>query len=102
MLSKNLAEYLDAGVVNFFITDQRMYDAYKPYNKEELVTKAAYNLGEGFGFDESIVVNEKRFIIENVEINVSSSRTAKSSFAKKGRLAKTTRILMNDFAERIA
>lgn len=102
MLSRNLAEYLDAGVVNFFITDQRMYDCYLTRDTEELVPKAAFNLGEGFGFDESIVVNEKRFIVESVEINVSTSRSAKSSFAKKGRLAKTTRILMNDFAERIA
>lgn len=102
MLSDNLTEYLDAGIVNFFITNAETYNMHKPYDKEELVPKAAFNAGRRYGFAETIVVNEKKFMIESVGINISSSRSAKASFAKKGRIAKTTRILMNDFAERIA
>ena len=102
MFAENLSEYLEADVLNFFITDDRRYQYSKSRDTEEMVPNAAFNAGSGYGFPETILINDKNFTVESVNINVSSKRSAKSSFNKRGRLSKTTRILMNEFAERIA
>ena len=105
MMSDNLAEYLNANIVNFYLASKTRFNrnlSWMNTKGEELVEKAVYFVPDTHGFRKNYFVNDDRFSIENVEISTDSRRSAMSSFAKRGRVAKTTRILMNNFAEMIA
>lgn len=108
MMSENLTDYLDTRITNFYVAEKNDFKSKRKMlegldGAQVIVDKVIVMVPNVLGFPENYIIREDRFTVPPVKIELhDTKRKAAASFAKRMRSQKSTRIMMNSFAEMIA